>query len=583
MARQKLNQSLFDQAFQAGATRWKNFEFVNVSVQNRQFKGHSFEECTFYKCKWANNDLSGSHFTDCNFLQAGFSECNMEKTVLHGVETSYSEFNQCSFKFSKWDGGQPEDTKFWACDFDQAKLADQNWYLVNFDDVEFGSAAINNSHFKDCDFVKCRFRHTTMVSTNFVDCEMKDPDFRNAEFKDARFIETTIEDGSFGSAHLKDTAFDKVKMKLSTGWAAAGFSGASAIRNSNFTGAKHLHLVAVYDDLDVTGTDFTGTSWEAIPHPKLIAGGVRPAQLTPAPKQKKAIVSKGYTVPQGWPGTDWSGYNTKQWHVVDSSSDEEEGETFIVLEHEVAASDEIFNLQVVQKVDGIRFDLMRDPAGQQSEEGYDWANAMEVGAATRAGDGTIELTEDTINDAIEWAEKIIDGRAEKAWDFEWEGDAPRGERSDFPAKTMWEHGEEYVDPESLKPRELREGPIPEIPELSDEEKRAFAEAVAEYSKLGGSQASFTEEQMERWRRLSPEIYENPRSAKALMGHCQLRWEIYDAKPTKKNLMAFGRCIGRMKASKSARVKQERRRALRAFRSEMKSQGWKMPKTDPTAG
>jgi uncharacterized protein YjbI with pentapeptide repeats len=77
------------------------------------------------------------------------------------------------------------------------------------------------------------------------------------------------------------------------------------------------------------------------------------------------------------------------------------------------------------------------------------------------------------------------------------------------------------------------------------------------------------------------LTKNP--AQSLIKRCQRLWEAYDAKPTKKNLMAFGRCLGAMKASKSARVKQERRRALRSFRSEMKAQGWKMPKKDPTEG
>lgn len=64
--------------------------------------------------------------------------------------------------------------------------------------------------------------------------------------------------------------------------------------------------------------------------------------------------------------------------------------------------------------------------------------------------------------------------------------------------------------------------------------------------------------------------------KRLIERCQRLWEAYDKAPTKKRLEAFGAHIEKMKASKSAKVKAERTRAVRAFREEWKRQGYKSP-------
>ena len=76
---------------------------------------------------------------------------------------------------------------------------------------------------------------------------------------------------------------------------------------------------------------------------------------------------------------------------------------------------------------------------------------------------------------------------------------------------------------------------------------------------------------------------NPRKRKAkrktpewkrLLDRSHRLWETYDAKPLKKNLVAFGAHIEKMKTSASLKVKTEARRAERAFNAEFKARGWK---------
>lgn len=64
--------------------------------------------------------------------------------------------------------------------------------------------------------------------------------------------------------------------------------------------------------------------------------------------------------------------------------------------------------------------------------------------------------------------------------------------------------------------------------------------------------------------------------KRLINRCQGLWEAYDKKPLKKNLLAFGKHIDKMKDSRSARVRAEARRAVRAYNAEFKARGWKKP-------
>ena len=76
---------------------------------------------------------------------------------------------------------------------------------------------------------------------------------------------------------------------------------------------------------------------------------------------------------------------------------------------------------------------------------------------------------------------------------------------------------------------------------------------------------------------------NTASANTLIEQAQRLWMAYDKKPTKANLMAFGKHLGVMKQSKSARVQKDRRDGMRAFNAEMKANKWKMPKQNPCLG
>lgn len=63
------------------------------------------------------------------------------------------------------------------------------------------------------------------------------------------------------------------------------------------------------------------------------------------------------------------------------------------------------------------------------------------------------------------------------------------------------------------------------------------------------------------------------TAQQLIHRAQRMWERYYARPTKRNLVAFGAHLEVMKGSKAASVKKERSAGLRAFNREMKKQGW----------
>jgi len=77
---------------------------------------------------------------------------------------------------------------------------------------------------------------------------------------------------------------------------------------------------------------------------------------------------------------------------------------------------------------------------------------------------------------------------------------------------------------------------------------------------------------------------NPRQAKAKKPHWKLLldisqhlWETYDDKPLKRNLVNFGVHSMAMKEAKSVKVRAEGARAHRAYKREMKVNGWKEPK------
>jgi len=62
--------------------------------------------------------------------------------------------------------------------------------------------------------------------------------------------------------------------------------------------------------------------------------------------------------------------------------------------------------------------------------------------------------------------------------------------------------------------------------------------------------------------------------KRILDRSRRLWETYDAKPLKKNLVAFGTHVERMEKSSSLKVKTEARRAARAFNAEFRARGWK---------
>jgi len=76
------------------------------------------------------------------------------------------------------------------------------------------------------------------------------------------------------------------------------------------------------------------------------------------------------------------------------------------------------------------------------------------------------------------------------------------------------------------------------------------------------------------RKVRPQAKRKTPEWKRLLDRSHRLWETYDAKPLKKNLVAFGAHIEKMKSSASLKVKTEARRAERAFNAEFKARGWK---------
>jgi uncharacterized protein YjbI with pentapeptide repeats len=574
MATPKVDQKQWDKHVRAGVSTFQGVHFVGVKPvdptrQKKSLLNVKFIDCKFQSCKFGKAALYHLRFEDCEFEKTSFEEakihdvtfatCRFERSSLYRSElsscmftdtvmldTTFSESSSrevemvdCELVECAFANAQAKETEFKGGRWERVHALHLRTYNVSFSGLKVDNSKLTFSKHTSCTFYQCEWSHTTFKEAVFKQCDLRKSEWKTCGASYSKFEHTKFVELEFAFTDFSDSDFEGSEMTDVT------------FKDCYLNDAKNLSTVTA-TGIQLINTTLVGSYWEKNP----------PAGVQASTQFAQTLLDDGMEV--GWIlETDDGERNWKVTHL-----DLDKPPYAVVLESGPN------QLRYAASEHSVGYTLMGAPlpkafshAFPQTSETFDFEHLVE---------------------AIDWAEGVLAGHVESVEPWE-ESERPRGERSDFPAKTMWEHGPEYEesdDPyEHLKPKELREGPIPEvrIPEPTEEEKQAFAEAVAEYSKLGGSQASFTEEQMERWRRLSPEIYENPRSAKALMGHCQLRWEIYDAKPTKKNLMAFGKCIGRMKATKSARVKQERRRALRAFRKEMRDNCWKMPKKDPTQG
>jgi fluoroquinolone resistance protein len=547
-------------AIQAGTKTISHKYFRDEDLSHLQasgmhrLQGMRLEHCEFSNCDFSGVILSDIHFEHCKFnlstnletreiVGCIFDDCSFN-AQFRNSKINYTHFTDCS-----WDGSNMIDCTIVKCEFSSC-----NWFELNA-----GKAVFENCTFKKIEVEKSIFNQGVFTwpevdQLGFLDCFIRDAYFGFGKLEHVAFNSCQMQRTAFTYTEFTDVAFQRTD--VTKGEFQRSTMHSALFLDSTLKDARFLNTVTVHSVI-LMNTDVSGTYWQTNPPGK--PSGPGPAAtpgVTPESPKERLAVREGDVISAGPNNLRMS------WRVeeitIQGGQDAQIGDK---REVGLRAQEDpyVLDLWVFEYIgEGLIHRVMdRSVPGDATKVVGSWESEV-------SGDA---LDWDDLIEAIRWAELTA-----------WSEPGP-GQREE----TEWEHGPEYKSIEELKPIELREGPIPEIPELSDEEKQAFAEAVAEYSKLGGSQASFTEEQMERWRRLSPEIYENPRSAKALMGHCQLRWEIYDAKPTKKNLMAFGRCIGRMKASKSARVKQERRRALRAFRKEMRDTGWKMPKKDPTEG
>jgi fluoroquinolone resistance protein len=618
---------------------FEDCEFFGCQLGSGSFSQYTLKDCWFSSCDFTSMPIRDSEFHSCRFELGTLSDTDVKDTKffecrLDRVLLARTIFLNCELNKVQWEFGSAE-----AFRFAEGEIKDSRFFAVEMKRCGFSGSDLKGVMFRGCTMNDGYFDGCEIEGEGFLDStRFRRGKFKNSYLKDVRFIWFDGYKTSWTDSTMEDCSFYAGSLRQATDLSTVFVKGTFELEKTSLTGSDWennppggiKYTVAYGVGEVIVGAD-SGMTWDwkvssvdrKTPHIYLEQDKYRAAiyfdepsstmtfyvaETTPkfklfATKDKKER-PRDITVDDvdellAW-AEDEIDYLTGRATRPKSAGIQESVAEDVGLE----AGDVIETSEGVSREWRVTSTMLDDPPyvvhlesgpnalqvmATDTEVNYVLEgppfpkNYLEGGGFPHSGD--VQFRFGDIQNALIWAEEKL-GEAAWVWVDE---DTPRGERSDFPAKTMWEHGPEYEeadDPyEHLKPKELREGPIPEvrIPEPTEEEKRAFAEAVAEYSKLGGSQASFTEEQMERWRRLSPEIYENPRSAKALMGHCQLRWEIYDAKPTKKNLMAFGKCIGRMKATKSARVKQERRRALRAFRKEMRDTGWKMPKKDPTRG
>ena len=161
-----------------------NKVFENISWEDKQITGKTFEHCRFYKCS-----LKGSFFDDCNFEKTVFEECDI--SLIKFKDTSFSEVT-----------------------ITNCKAIGIAWHTANNPlSIKFLQSKISFSSFYGKSYKKGQFINCIAEEVDFTNCNLSLSNFEGTDCRNAVFFNTDLSGANFAGAlnYTIDIAINKIK------------------------------------------------------------------------------------------------------------------------------------------------------------------------------------------------------------------------------------------------------------------------------------------------------------------------------------------------------------------------------------
>lgn len=184
---------------------YDNETFRKVAFTNDQISRSDFDSCTFENC-----DFSDMHIVNSEFLECEFIDCNLSNTRL----------KESSFKDVHFYGSKLLGIKFYEIDpfllkinFTDCQVDYSSFYQLNMQNFQFVNCSV-----KEVDFTEANLQFSYFDNCDLLGSIFETSDLRNVNFKTARNFSIDLESNRVEKAIFsKDNVanlLEKYKIKI---------------------------------------------------------------------------------------------------------------------------------------------------------------------------------------------------------------------------------------------------------------------------------------------------------------------------------------------------------------------------------
>lgn len=146
--------------------------FKDVHQEKGVFRGYSFSDCTFTKCRFERVDFTGSAFFDCVF-----NHCELSLTTIVNASLRDVQFKDC---------------KLVGIDFTKC---DPSLFRIGFD-----TCLIDTCNFSSLKLKQTRFIRSIIRESRFIETILQEADFEDSDLEQTLFHQCDLEKANFSDA-----------------------------------------------------------------------------------------------------------------------------------------------------------------------------------------------------------------------------------------------------------------------------------------------------------------------------------------------------------------------------------------------
>lgn len=146
--------------------------FKDVHQENEAFRGYSFSDCTFTKCRFERADFTGSAFFDCVF-----DHCELSLSTIINASLRDVQFKDC---------------KLVGMDFTKC---DPSLLHIGFD-----KCLIDTCNFSSLKLKQTRFIRSIIRESRFIETILQEADFEDSDLEQTLFHQCDLEKANFSDA-----------------------------------------------------------------------------------------------------------------------------------------------------------------------------------------------------------------------------------------------------------------------------------------------------------------------------------------------------------------------------------------------